>query len=178
MAVADRMMRAAQGQVSLFEEVEHDPAATMEALTVVVIVAIASGIGAAIVQVMAGRAGGAITGLILGVIGALIGWAVFAAVTYFIGTRLFQAEATFEEVLRTLGYSNSPNVLAVLQFIPVLGGIIAVVAAIWTLDLVFVAIRSSLDISSGQTIGTILLALIPTAIIVGIIFSPAVLFMR
>jgi hypothetical protein len=172
MAVADRMMRAAQGQVALYEEVEHDPAATTQALTVVVVVAIASGVGAAIGQVMMGRPGGAIMGLILGVISSLIGWAVFAGVTYLIGTRLFHADATFEEVLRTLGYSYSPNILQALAFIPILGWLIAIAAGLWTLYLVFVAIRSALDISTGQTIGTILLSLIPAGIIIMLLSAP------
>jgi hypothetical protein len=176
MAVTDRMMRAAQGQVSLYEEVEHDPAATTEALTVVVIVAIAGGVGSGIAQVMAGRPGAAVVGLILGIISGLIGWAVFAGVTYFIGTKLFNAEATWEEVLRTLGYSYSPTVLGVLSFIPVLGPLITLIAGLWTLYLVFVAMRSALDISTGQTIGTILLAIIPTALIIGIISLPLAAF--
>lgn len=176
MAVTDRMMRAAQGQVSLYEEVEHDPAATTQALTVVIIVAIASGIGTAIAQIMMGRAGNPIVGLIVGVISGLIGWAVFAGVTYFIGTKLFHADATFEEVLRTLGYSYSPNVLQILSFIPVLGVLISIIAALWTLYLVFVAIRSALDISTGQTIGTILLSLIPALLIIALISAPMAMF--
>jgi hypothetical protein len=172
MAVTDRMMRAAQGQVSLYEEVEHDPAATTEALTVVVIVAIASGIGAGIGVMMSRGPGAAVMGLILGVISSLIGWAVFSGVCYFVGTKLFNADATFEEVLRTLGYSYSPNILGVLSFIPFLGGIIAVIAGLWSLYLAFVAIRSALDISTGQTIGTILISIIPAALIIGLISAP------
>jgi hypothetical protein len=175
MAVADRMMRAAQGQVALYEEVEHDPAATTQALTVVVIVAIAGGIGQALSQILAGTPSGVIGGLIAGVLGGIIGWAVFAGVTYLIGTKLFNADATWEEVLRTLGYSEAPNVLQVLIFIPLLGGLVAVIAGLWSLYLAFIAIRSALDISTGQTIATIILAIIPALIVIGIVSLPLAL---
>jgi hypothetical protein len=176
MAVADRMMRAAQGQVALYEEVEHDPSATTEALTVVAIVAVATGIGQAVGQIFAGNAGGVVVGLIVGVLQAIIGWAVFAGVTYLIGTKLFNAQATWEEVLRTLGYSQAPNILGILGFIPFRGGLIVVVAGLWALYLAFIALRSALDISTGQTIGTILLAIIPAAIVIAIISAPLALF--
>jgi len=176
MAVADRMMRAAQGQVALFEEVEHDPSATTQALTVVVVVAVASGIGQALSQILTGHASGVVGGLIVGILQAVIGWAVFAGVTYFIGTKLFNADATWEEVLRTLGFSEAPNVLQILVFIPILGWLVAIAAGFWSLYLAFIAIRSALDISSGQTIGTILLAIIPTAIVIGILSAPLALF--
>jgi hypothetical protein len=176
MAVADRMMRAAQGQVALYEEVEHDPSATTQALTVVIIVGIASGIGQGLSQILSGHPGAAVAGLISGVLGGIIGWAVFAGVTYFIGTKLFNADATWEEVLRTLGYSEAPNVLQILAFIPILGGLIAVVAGFWSLYLAFVAIRSALDITSGQTIATILLSIIPALIVIGLVSLPLALF--
>jgi hypothetical protein len=176
LAIADRMMRAAQGQVALYEEVEHDPLATTQALTVVIVVAVAGGIGQALSQVLTGHPAGLVSALILGVIQGILGWAVFAGVTYFIGTKLFNADATFEEVLRTLGYSEAPNVLQILAFIPILGWLVAIAAGFWCLYLAFVAIRSALDISSGQTIATILLSIIPAAIVIGLLSLPLAAF--
>ncbi len=171
MAIVDRMMRAAKGDVNLFEEVEHDPSATTEALIVVVIVALAGGIGGALATA-GSRPGGLIGAVIGAVISALLGWAVFAGVTYFVGTRLFKGEATWEEVLRTLGYAYSPNVLQIVVFIPIVGWLVALIAGLWGLYLSFIGIRAALDISSGQTIGTILISIIPTIIIVAIVRAP------
>ena len=171
MAIVDRMIRAAKGDVNLFEEVEHDPGATTEALIVVAVVAVAEAIGAAIAASMT-RGGHPVSGIISGLVIGIIGWAVFAGITYFIGTRLFNADATWEEVLRTLGYAHSPNIVSILVFIPILGGLVALVAGVWALYLGFVAIRSALDISSGQTVATILLSIIPAVIVVGIISWP------
>jgi hypothetical protein len=165
------MIRASKGEVGLYEEVEHDPGATVEAVIVVAAVAVSSGIGLAIGRIAAGHSAGALGGLIGGILSGLIGWAVFAGVTYFIGKNLFHADATWEEVLRTLGYAYSPQIVSFLTGIPILGGILALALAIWVLYLVFIAIRSALDISTGQTIATILLSIIPSAIIFIVIFG-------
>jgi hypothetical protein len=169
MAITDRMIRASKGEVDLYEEVEHDPGATAEAVIIVAVVAVASGLGLAIARIAAGHPAGALGGLISGVLGALIGWAVFAGVTYFIGKNLFHADATWEEVLRTLGYAYTPNIASILTGIPILGFFIAIALLVWVIYLTFVAIRSALDISTGQTIATILLAIIPSLFIIGLL---------
>lgn len=171
MALSDRMLRAVRAEESLYEEVEHDSAATVEALTIVVIVAVASGIGAALLPGQTGAALG-LGGLVSGVIGALVGWALFAGITYLIGTRLYNAQATWEEVLRTLGYAQTPMIAQVVLFIPCLGALVAFAAAVWALYLTFIAIRAALDISSGATIVTILLSLIPTLVLRGLVMLP------
>jgi hypothetical protein len=168
-SLPDRMMRAAKLDVPLYEEVEADTTATNQALLVVVIVALASGIGSALGATMNGSAGGAIGGLILGIVNALIGWFVWSFVIYFVGTRFFGGTATYGELLRTLGFAESPGVLAILSFIPVIGPIIAAVAGIWVLVASFVGTRQALDISNGKTVGTIIVAIIALIIVVGII---------
>ena len=45
--LVNRMIRAAMLDTSLYEEVEHDSSATSQAMQVVLIVALASGIGSA-----------------------------------------------------------------------------------------------------------------------------------
>ncbi len=172
MAITERMARAVRGERALYEEVEHDPSATSEAMTVVALVALAGGIGSAVGFLSSGRPTVALTGLVAAIASALIGWAVFAGVTYFIGSRLFNADATWEEVLRTLGYAYTPLLVSIVGGVPILGGLILAVAAIWTLYLIFVAIHAALDISGGQTLVTVLLSLIPAGIISFLIQLP------
>lgn len=177
MAITDRMIRASRGEIALFEEVEHDPAATTEAMVVVALVAAAAGIGTALTALGAGRLLPALLLLIGLVIGRLVVWAVFAGATYLIGTRLFHADANWEEVLRTLGYAYSPQVASILGFIPLLGGLISFAAAIWSIYLAFLAIRAALDISSRDTVATILLAIIPSLMASALITFPAVVLL-
>ncbi|MBV9544280.1 MAG: YIP1 family protein [Chloroflexi bacterium] len=170
--ITDRMLRAARLDVGLYEEVEADIRATNQALLVVVIVAIAAGIGAAL-------GGGNVVGrLVAGILNALIGWAVWSYVVYFVGTRFMGGTATYGELLRTLGFAETPGILAIFGFIPILGGILALIGGIWTLVASFIATRQALDIDNGKTIITILLAILAlfivvlvVSIIVGIIFG-------
>ena len=167
-SLPDRMMRAARLSVPLYEEVEADTTATSQALTVVVIVAVASGIGQGLAT-MNQPGGNLIGGLIGGVVSGLIGWGVWSWVIYFVGTRIFGGTATYGEVLRTLGFAETPGVLAILTFIPVLGPIISLVAGLWVLVASFIGTRQALDISNGKTVGTILVALVALIIVVFLI---------
>jgi hypothetical protein len=165
-SLPDRMLRAARLNVPLYEEVEADTTATTQALTVVVLVSLATGIGNAIAGASRGNLVGALIG---GIVTALIGWAVWSFVTYFVGTRFFGGVATYGEVLRTLGFAESPGVLTILSFIPILGGIISFVAGIWIIVTSFIAIRQALDISNGKTVGVIVVGILAIVVVVAII---------
>jgi hypothetical protein len=168
-SLPDRMIRAARLSVPLYEEVEADTTATTQALTVVVIVSLASGIGSALAASMNQTGGSIIGGLIGGIISALIGWAVWSWVIYFVGTKIFGGVATYGEVLRTLGFAETPGVLSILVFIPVLGPLLALVGGIWVLVASFIATRQALDISNGKTVGAIIVAIIALIIVVAIV---------
>lgn len=141
----------------LFEEVEHDLAATPQALTVVVIVSIASGVAGVIGSVLGGHPGQAVSQLVFGIVGGIVSWVVWSLIAYFIGTRVFSGTATPGELLRTLGFAYSPSVLQFFSFIPVLGGLISIVAAIWTLIAGVIAVRQALDFDTGKAIATVIL---------------------
>src|SRR5438128_661776 len=126
-SLTDRMVRAARLETGLYNEVEADTTATSQALTVVVITALAGGIGAALGQALGGRPAGIAGGLIGGIFAELLGWLVWSYVMYFVGTRAFHGTATYGELLRTLGFANSPGVLLIFRFVPVVGGLIALV---------------------------------------------------
>ena len=101
-----RMIGAAKLDVDTFEEVEADSSATKQAMLVVVIVAVATGIGLV--------ATGGLPGVILGIVVGLGGWAAWAWITYFIGTRLLptaDTHADWGQLARTLGFAQSPGVL-------------------------------------------------------------------
>jgi hypothetical protein len=173
------MMRAAKLEVPLYEEVEADTTATSQALTVVIAVAVATGIGQALGATMANQGtSGLIGGLISGVLTALLGWAVWSYVMYFVGTRVFGGVATYGELLRTTGFAQSPGVLNILRFIPVIGALVALVASIWVIVTSFIGIRQALDLDNTKTVFTILIGIVAyilvaavVAIIIGVIFG-------
>jgi hypothetical protein len=169
-SLVDRMMRAAKLQVPLYEEVEADTTATSQALTVVVIVAVASAIGQALAATIGGQAAGTLVGrLIGGLLNALIGWAIWSYVIYFVGTRFFGGTATYGELLRTIGFAETPLILLVLGFIPILGGIIGLVAFVWWLIASFIATRQALDVDNTKTFFAILVGFIALVIVLAII---------
>ncbi len=61
--------------------------------------------------------------------------------------------------------------LVILAFLPILGGLIRVVVAIWMLIAGIIAIRQALDFSTGKAVATALLGwlaiAIPAAILMG-----------
>lgn len=166
----DRMIRAARLDVSLYEEVEVDEGATTQALIVVILSSICAGIGTAIWEAMMGHGPGRIgLGLVEGLISALVFWFIWSFVTYFIGTKVFGGRASFGELLRTIGFSNSPGVLLFFSFIPILGGLISFAVWIWQLMSMVVAVRQALDFTTGKAILTCIVGLIAAIILLVII---------
>jgi hypothetical protein len=147
-SIVDRMKGAAMLDVATYEEVEHDNEATGQAAVVVVIVAICSAIGAV------WRGGPSV---IAAPIGAVLGWLLWSAVTYLIGDKLLGGTATWGELLRTLGFAQAPGVLMIFGIIPILGGAVRAIVAIWLLITGVVAIRQALDFSTGKAIVTAIL---------------------
>jgi hypothetical protein len=163
----DRIIRAAKLDANVYEEVEADTGAMGQAMGVVILSSVAAGIGAI------ARAG--ISGILLGTIFALIGWFVWAYLTYFIGTKLLpepQTKADPGELLRTIGFSSSPGLIRVLGIIPGLGWLIMLVASIWMLIAMVIAVRQALDYKSTfRAIGVCLIGWVIQAVIFGLLFS-------
>jgi len=94
------------------------------------------------------------------VVGSLLSWLVWAALTYFIGSKLFGASTDMGEMLRVIGFAQAPRLLSGLSFIPCLGGVLSLVGWVWALAASFVGIREGLDLDTGKTVITIVLAFI------------------
>lgn len=171
----DRMIRAAQLDVSLYEEVEADEGATTQALFVVLLASFCSGIGTAISSAITGNGPTAIgIGLFGGLVTAFLGWLAWSFITHFVGTRVFGGTASFSELLRTIGFSDSPGVLLIFSFIPVFGGLLSFGVWIWGLVAMVVAVRHALDFSTGNAVLTCIVGWIVTIIlltVIGVIFA-------
>lgn len=169
----NRMIRAAMLDPRLYEEVEHDRSATGQAMQVVIIVALASGIGGALWKLLTLSPIDAVTGLIGGILAAVLGWLIWALVTYIIGTGVFGGTASYGEMLRTLGFAQSPNVFlivtGVLGGVPLFGGLLRLFLLLWVLLAGLIAIRQALDVGTGKAVLTAIIGWIVMAIIVSII---------
>ncbi len=162
-SIVDRVVGVLKLDVPTYEAIEQDGKATREAVLVVLVVAIAAGIG--------GLDNG-FAGFIVGIIGALLSWLIFSGFAYFFGTQIFgtpTTQANMEQVARTVGYARAPGLFQIFGFIPVLGAIIGFIAAIWGIVTVIIAIRQSLDFSTGRAIITGIIAAIAAAIVLAIL---------
>lgn len=163
--MVDRMIRATKADVSLYEEAEASPALQNEAITVVAIVAIVGALGTLVVGAATGDGIGAtLIGAIFQAIAVMAGYFLWSYIAFFVGTRLFNGTADYGEVLRTIGYAQSPNVLS---FIPCIGFL----AALWSLWLSIVAIRQALDFDTGKALLTSLVGFIAYIVILAIVGS-------
>ena len=108
----ERMMRAARLDANLFEEVEADLSATSQAATVVGIVALCGGLGNGIAH-GDGRArpDSPSSAFVGGIVMAFVSWIAWSYITYFVGTSLFKGQATPGELLRTVGFAQTPGCL-------------------------------------------------------------------
>jgi hypothetical protein len=165
-SIWDRMKGAALLDVATYEEVEHDQNLTTQAAIVVLIAALARGIG--------GFNSGD-NGIIVGVVAALFSWLVWAGITYLIGDKLLKGTATWGELLRTLGYAQAPAVLLVFGFLPIFGGVLAAVVGIWLLVTGIVAIRQALDFDTGKAILTAFLGWLVAVAIPAMVIGAALI---
>ncbi len=168
-----RMIGAARLDAQTFEEVEDDHNATRQAMLVVIIVSIAAAIGGL------AAADNLFVGLIFGIVRGLVGWALWALVTYWVGTTILNTpgtDANWGQLARTTGFAQTPGVLQVFAFIPIIGGLIALVASIWQLVAMVRAVRHALDYEStwralGVVVIGFVIVIIPLSILGAILLG-------
>jgi hypothetical protein len=162
----NRIIRAAKLDVNLYEEVEADKAAMGQAVGVVILSSVAAGLGS--VENMG------FGGILFGTISALIGWFVWAYLTFLIGTKLLpepQTRSDPGELLRTTGFSSSPGLIRVLGLIPGIAQVVFIVAAVWMLVAMVVAVRQALDYQSTlRAVGVCAIGWVIQLILFGLIY--------
>ena len=165
----NRMIGAALLRFSTYEDVENDSGATLQALLVVVIVAIASGIGG----ILSGD-GDIVRGLIFGVFRGVVTWSVWALMALLVGATLLKTadtHADWGQLARGTGFAQSPGVLNILVFIPQVGTVITTLVFFWQWAGMVISARQCLDYTSTlRAFFVILLAAIPVFIINIIVF--------
>ena len=165
----ERMIGAAKLDVHVYEEVETDTGATSQAMGVVLLASLAGGIGSV------GLGTGGLGSVFFGAAWALIGWVSWAFVTYIVGTRLLpepQTRADVGELMRTLGFAQSPGLLRIFGSLPGVGPLVLLLIQIWLFVAMVVAIRQALDYhSTFRAVGVCLVGL------VAMVFSSVVVFL-
>jgi hypothetical protein len=161
----NRIVRAALLDKTVYEEVEADKSATVQAVALVILVSVATGIGVG--------ADGGISGLLASAALAMAGWAIFAAIVYFVGATILpekSTEADWGQVARTLAFAQSIGLVRILGFLPLVGVLIVFASLIWQLIAMVIAIRQALDYTSTvRAVVVILIGFIPYVIVMGLL---------
>ena len=164
----NRIFRAIKIDVELYEEVERDKSATIQAGLVVVLSSMAAGVGA--LQLGASN-------FLLAPIVSLISWYVWAYIIYFVGVKLFPEKNTKSnhgELLRTIGFSSAPGLIRVFGITPDLMAVTFIGSAFWMLACMVVGVRAALDYKSlWRALGVVIVAWLFQAIL---LFTVLILF--
>ena len=141
-----RMLGAAALNPNTYEDVERDRGAMLQALAVVVIVAIATAVGGVL------DAGDEwIRGVGFGVIRGVLLWALWAFGAWIVGSTLLKTASTsanWGEVARGTGFAQTPGLFNALAFLDDFGRPILIAVVIWQFAAMLIAVRASLDYTS------------------------------
>ena len=167
-SLAQRMTGAMKADVKTFQEIEADPTAIGQAVTVIVIAGLASLIGN--IWRLGAFAGA------MALVANLIGYALWTLLIVLIGTKLMPeptTKADFNQAFRVIGFTASPGVFNVLAIIPFLGPLVSFVVWIWMIVVAVVAVREVLDYSNtGRAIIVCLIAALACWIVVTLLLLP------
>ena len=158
--LTERIMGVFTFRKGVYAEVEQDSGFTSTAWLLVAVVAFLNQVGSN----ASGDIIGWLVGAIVGTIFAVGGFAVGAFVISWVGKTFFNADVTFEEMVRTLGLAYVWNIVGfigvVSAFSTALSCVLApvmILAAIATFVAWFIAAKEALDLEWGQTILTVIL---------------------
>jgi len=167
----DRIMKVFSFKQEVYKEVEDDASFTQTAWMIVAVVAFLSQMGAnaALVHV---DGGSWVLGTISGTLFAIVGFAAGAFIISWAGKTFFNADVTFEEMVRTLGLAYVWNIIGFLGIVGMVSsglgcvvGPISFAAGIAGLVSWFIAAKEALDLEWPQTIGTVVIGWVASLII-------------
>jgi hypothetical protein len=141
MTLAHRFYGSLVLDAATYEDVENDPSASPQALTIVLSFGAAAAIG------FAGPSP-QVSVVVATAVASLAGWLSWAAIVAYLGTRVFpepQTRSNVGEMTRTLGFSLAPGLFLVLLAVPFAPPATSVVIAVWMLAAMIVAVRQALD---------------------------------
>jgi hypothetical protein len=169
-----RLIGAAALDAAIYEEVEEDAGATVQAMIVVLLSSVAAGVGAT-------GLGAHIGAIAFFSTVALISWAAWALVTFEIGSRLLpgpDTRVTPGQLLRTIGFSATPGMMAALGVMRAVAVPAFIVSSVWMLLAMIVAVRQALDYpSTARAVAVCALGWVLAltfALALGMLFGPTV----
>lgn len=178
MTFGERLVGAMKLDVNTFEDIERDPTAMGQAVGVIALAAVSTGIGNVWY--------GGLTGILFGVITSLIGYAVWAVIVWLVGTKVMpdpSTKADFPEAFRVIAFAAAPGVLGAVTIIPILGWLLLFLIWVWSIAAMVVAVKAALDYTDtfkavivviiGFVVNLVITALLSAMFLGGAILSGA-----
>lgn len=167
MTFGDRVVGAMKLDPNAFEDVERDPTAIGQAVGVIVLAAVAAGIGN-----MFRYGPGIISGVVMSLVFSVIG----AALVWVVGTKLLPEPATkadFQETFRTLGFASAPGIASVVTIVPYLGRLFGLVIMLWQIAAFVIAVKQVMDYATlGKAILVVLITWVILMCVMFVILLP------
>jgi hypothetical protein len=168
-----RLIGAAALDAAVYEDVEADQSATVQAFIVVLLSSVAGGLG------LQGLTGGSVNLAFL-TMASLLAWGAWALVTYAVGGLLMpepQTRVDVGELLRTIGFATTPGLLRGLGIIAPLAKPVFAATSIWMLLAMIVGVRQALDYTgTGRAVAVCVIGWLLSLIVavgLGLLFTPA-----
>jgi hypothetical protein len=156
----DRIIGAFTFRKDVYAEVEKDTSFTTTAWLLVIVVNFLSQFGTRSFQGFGGRIFGALIGTVISV----ISFAVAVFIISWLGKQLFNADVTFDELVRTLGLASVWNVVGFIGILAAFSRTLSCLLAPVTFAAVILgliawlfAAREALDLDWGKTIVTVII---------------------
>ena len=168
MTFGDRVVGAMKLDPNAFEDVERDPTAIGQSVGVIVLAAVAAGIGNVF--------RGGLTGIVYGACLSVVGFLVWSLIVWVIGTKVMPEPATkadYPETFRVLGFSAAPGLASVVTIIPILGYLLMLLIWLWLIAAMIIAVKAVLDYSTlGKAIIVVVIGWIVNFVLTMIILAP------
>lgn len=164
-----RLIKALTLDREFYSDVAADSTASVQALLVVALASLASGIGAIY---------GGLGQFQLMVTVGILGWLVWTCLAYLIGVRLLGGPLTstgWGGLARALGFAQAPGLIRVFAVVPGMGIPIALVALVWQFIAMVSAIRQALGYeTTWRAIAVVAIGIVPYLAVI----TPIVLVLR
>lgn len=167
----DRIIKAFTFKTEVYKEVESDTSFTSTAWIIVAVVSLLNALGSLRFE----NFGSSLLGAVVGAIFAVVGFALAAFVISLVGRTVFNAQVSFEELIRTVGLAyvwQAVGVLGILGAISetltcLLAPALFIGAILWLIS-AFIAAKEALDLEWLQTIITVVLGWIVYVVVVAL----------
>ena len=186
----ERIIGAVKLSRPIFDEVRRDPSAMMQAIGIVVVTGLLSGISqfadvrgerfdvnGRTYEVTDSFLGPLASGIVIAVL-AVISLVVASLLFRFVGTKLLNSPETdmqWQEVARPLGFASAPSLLIILTPIPILGFLVGSVVGLWAFAAQIVAMSETFRVSKLRSFAIILISWLAFSVVLAMLLCVCIL---